>query len=186
MNRQQYENLLRLADIMEATPEKAYDQDVPVEYRGEDADGWRDGGEVVEKTCDTALRDENTGWETRQVILKEGFCGTAACVMGTAALNMGDVGLGLWRLPYSYGDEAPAVGLTLNEGSVTTNWDIIGEKLFGMTPEESGVAFDVDCGSTREFYGGDARSSLTPKQVAKGLRAFAEKAWAERGEGANG
>lgn len=73
--------LMKLADIMETRPDASYDQGSW--FKNETLD-WlsEDKGFVFEPF--------DQGWRGARVVVKEGACGSAACVLGTACLEMSE------------------------------------------------------------------------------------------------
>lgn len=146
------ERLLRLASRMEKV--KAEHFDIGTWYDPRKVMGFDDLAEKAEFSED-------------KILLREGFCGSVACVLGHAALipEFNNQGLGIKVEKGSEGMYPTIV----YDGRQNTN---AGAEFFGLSYMQASLLFGVG-GRWREFYTG-AWKEITPQHVAAALRRFVE------------
>lgn len=182
------DRLLALADLMEKVKPEQYNQD-------------RYGTGTVTSRKATFKPVQVKGYdEERALILpKEGFCGTAACVLGHAALNPG-FGLAIISSDEFRHIETEGGRRSYNLGGYGFDivaLDELGEIIYGDRYPEidtiaGAIAFDIpeehadrmfagECGATRSFYKGHDEVEeeyefydVTPHDVATALRKYVE------------
>jgi hypothetical protein len=156
------DRILELADIMEKVPDHTYDQGRWFKPSN------NDGLKVSDRTFDKNMP------RTAEVCVPEGFCNTPACVLGHAAVS-GKFGLSIVKMDggsdslFDYD-----VAYKGNKKSPVYSQSA-GAKVFGIPYDHALTMFSG--GSTAyPFYNGVAGydGRLSPKQVAKRLREYAE------------
>jgi hypothetical protein len=163
------ERLLLLADHMEKVRPENYDQNVVIEG---DIDTFEDADEEYKSGY----------YEYRPLKLKEGFCGTTACVMGHAPFvpEFADLGMRIYASrSKTYADAQFDVGgiVLLRASAPRPLYDFdAAREFFDLTYEQSNVLFSsADEGETRAFYTGSFDgdfTEVTPQIVAQKLREF--------------
>lgn len=114
----------------------------------------------------------------RKVLLREGFCGSTACVLGQAALirEFNEQGLYIDLTGDGINTQGGAAGIVyIDENGNEFFGQIAGEKFFDLTGVEASILFYA-YGSdiTAKFYGAEHSGRITPQQVATALRRFVE------------
>lgn len=155
------ERLLALADYMETVKKSQYSQNTWI-------DGLKPGKFEEEKVVGL--------YERRQIVPKEGFCGTSACVLGHAAFAPGlkDAGLFLSAMKGS-NHELFAFEVNVRDaaGTILDGFET-GAHVFDIPVEHAAVMFGSLEPDVRRFYTGSGRKTPTTKDVAAALRLYVE------------
>lgn len=159
MNKQR---LLRLADMIEKVSPDKYRQRTWLSADPRNTDSWK--FELVHE----------------RRVLKEGFCGSAACVLGHAAMDEEFRKEGL--VHYRFGGGDCSVGL-ITEGSFVDDPIIAAMQFFDIDEASAMTLFDGgedlfhDSGSPLGFYSyyvEEGGRKVKPRHVGKAIREFVE------------
>jgi hypothetical protein len=160
------QRILKLAAYMERVKPENYSQDTWASYGG--------SGSLTQEQCSLDTILDNPG--TVKVKVKEGACGTTACVFGHAVAALPEAKLMFYAnsgedvYPGENGTfEVHDVGvMVIKDGEVFRNFDAAVEAL-GIPRPHAELLFGADR-YTFQFYGEDA----TPQMVAARLRQYAQ------------
>lgn len=147
--------LLKLADIMERRPKDGYYQGAWINFKGEYAAPTEEEVELRPVFKTRADMDRNDPFF---VNIKEGACGSAMCVLGTACVDMAEeTGLSFFtdHLPKINGVRlASSIQPAIRKGNrLLLNWEA-GAEAFGIPVLHARILFGSDDLATTMFYTG--------------------------------
>lgn len=159
--------LLKLADYMEKVEARRYNQNAWLTTRND--------GSMTEE--EVTLR-KRAGSDKIIVTVKEGACGTAACLLGNAVAAVPEAKLRFYtdegeierEKDGSFTVDAVGIIMFTKDGRELRDYEA-GAEAFGIDRSQAHVIFGLkDDYVTRNFYDGD----FTPGNVAARIRKFAE------------
>jgi hypothetical protein len=160
--------LLKLADYMEKVEADKYRQDT-----------WFDG--VLDQN-EAELKPIKGGGNRQRVVIKEGVCGTSACVLGHAVAAVPEARLfwyaGASEIDFDHeGFVINGLGIAKTvKGRLEVGFEAAAGA-FDIPVEHAGIMFAQLCKDTCDFYGTDywnEQDHPTPGQVAVALRKYVE------------